>query len=95
MREMQFTEKVYRGYKAGRVVTFKVLLFGGATAMAMWVWHYYTAHPHPFQTYMVDNSKMALYIEALKALMYEAWAEAGVDIEEELAEATVEGVTNA
>ena len=95
MREMTATEKVYRGYKAVRVVGFKVLLFGGATAVAMWVWHYYTAHPHPFETYMIDNSKMALYIEALKALMYEAWAEAGTAMEEEIAEVATEGATNA
>jgi len=93
MREMRIEEKVVRAYKAVRVVGFKVLLFGGVTAIVMWVWHYYTSHPHPFETYMVDNSKMALYIEALKALLYEAWDEAGEAMGEELVEEVAEHAT--
>jgi hypothetical protein len=83
-REMTGVEKVRRGVIAVRTIGFKVLLFGGATAIAMWVWHYFTAHPHPFAAYMEDNSKMALYIEALKALLYESWGEAGEVLEEEI-----------
>ena len=96
---MKFTRKNFvTGMIAAREVAVKVTIFGGSTALAMWAWHWYIAHPHPIEHYFVDNTKTAFLIEAIRALLIEAWEDAEAEVAETIVGDTVnieKGVTNA